>query len=388
MQHLLEYCRTPRQTEILTAVVEADDSTGIAAVTLGISVRNVQIAIARVKRYAESKGVDHDRGLNIGVAPGLGHAGTSTLYDEEGNVKIQWVKTKANSEQQEALFAEYVEALKEEIPRESAVQPPEVVSERLLNCYTISDYHLGSLSWHEETRGDDWDTDIAEDMLVRWFQTAIQQAPDAKIGLLAQLGDFLHFDGLTAVTPSSGHILDTDTRFQKIVRVAIRALRRIVRMLLEKHEIVHIIMAEGNHDLAASAWLRELLFALYEDEPRITVDRSAFPYYAYEHGKTSLFFHHGHKRKAETLPAVFAAQFRELYGRTEHAYAHVGHLHHDKLIESTLMTTEQHRTIAAPDAYGATGGWLSGRGAKVITYDTQFGEVGRITISPDMVKAA
>jgi len=52
------------------------------------------------------------------------------------------------------------------------------------------------------------------------------------------------------------------------------------------------------------------------------------------------------------------------------------------------MTTEQHRTIAAPDAYGATGGWLSGRGAKVITYDTQFGEVGRITISPDMVKAA
>jgi len=388
MQHLLEYCRTPRQTEILTAVVEADDSTGIAAVTLGISVRNVQIAIARVKRYAESKGVDHDRGLNIGVAPGLGHAGTSTLYDEEGNVKIQWVKTKANSEQQEALFAEYVEALKEEIPRESTVQPPEVVSERLLNCYTISDYHLGSLSWHEETRGDDWDTDIAEDMLVRWFQTAIQQAPDAKIGLLAQLGDFLHFDGLTAVTPSSGHILDTDTRFQKIVRVAIRALRRIVRMLLEKHEIVHIIMAEGNHDLAASAWLRELLFALYEDEPRITVDRSAFPYYAYEHGKTSLFFHHGHKRKAETLPAVFAAQFRELYGRTEHAYAHVGHLHHDKLIESTLMTTEQHRTIAAPDAYGATGGWLSGRGAKVITYDTQFGEVGRITISPDMVKAA
>jgi len=337
MQHLLEYCRTPRQTEILTAVVEADDSTGIAAVTLGISVRNVQIAIARVKRYAESKGVDHDRGLNIGVAPGLGHAGTSTLYDEEGNVKIQWVKTKANSEQQEALFAEYVEALKEEIPRESTVQPPEVVSERLLNCYTISDYHLGSLSWHEETRGDDWDTDIAEDMLVRWFQTAIQQAPDAKIGLLAQLGDFLHFDGLTAVTPSSGHILDTDTRFQKIVRVAIRALRRIVRMLLEKHEIVHIIMAEGNHDLAASAWLRELLFALYEDEPRITVDRSAFPYYAYEHGKTSLFFHHGHKRKAETLPAVFAAQFRELYGRTEHAYAHVGHLHHDKLIESSRV---------------------------------------------------
>jgi hypothetical protein len=386
MDYLLEFCRTPRQTEIIQACIDNTSSIAAAA-ALGINIRNIQHGVNRVKRYAESKGIDPSRGLNIGVAPGMGHAGTSTLHGPNGEVKLQWIKTKENADHQEALLAEYLEALKDELSRELPIQPPKVVSERLLNCYVISDYHIGSLSWSEETMGEAWDTQIAEDMLVNWFRVAIDESPGAKVGLLAQLGDFLHFDGLAAVTPTSGHQLDTDTRFQKIVRVAIRALRKIIGMLLAKHETVHLIMAEGNHDLAASAWLRELLFAFYEDEPRITVDRSAHPYYAYEHGSTALFFHHGHIRRVDGIADIFAAQFRELYGRTRHAFVHVGHLHHDKLIESNLMTCEQHRTIAAPDAYAAKGGWLSGRGAKVITYDVEWGEVGRVIISPDRVKA-
>ena len=38
----------------------------------------------------------------------------------------------------------------------------------------------------------------------------------------------------------------------------------------------------------------------------------------------------------------------------------------------------------APDAY-RRGRWISGRDAKVITYHKDFGEVGRITVSYDMV---
>ena len=49
------------------------------------------------------------------------------------------------------------------------------------------------------------------------------------------------------------------------------------------------------------------------------------------------------------------------------------------------MKIERHETLAAPDAYAANGGWLSGRSAKVITYHKQFGEVGRLTLRPEMV---
>ena len=156
-------------------------------------------------------------------------------------------------------------------------------------------------------------------------------------------------------------------------------------MLLEKHEKVHVVFAEGNHDMASSIWMREFLTVMYENEPRITIDQSPDPYYCYVHGDTTLFYHHGHKKKMEQLSDVFAAKFRSEWGASKYSYAHVGHLHHHKVIESPLMKVEQHQTLAAKDAYASRGGWLSKRAATVITYHKKFGEVCRATITPEMV---
>lgn len=327
---------------------------------------------------------EHD--MTKTVPEPFGVTGVSTLYDQNGNVVRQWVKTAIDRETELTLIQAAVEAACEDITPCSAVLPvPQAGHADLMNLFVLTDYHLGMLAWGEEA-GADWDLKIAEDLLVKWFQAAIDSAPPAQVAVLGQLGDFLHWDGLDAVTPSSGHVLDADTRFQKLTRVAIRALRRIVMMLLEKFPQVHVICAEGNHDMASSIWLRELLSALYEEEPRVTVDRNPDPYYCYEFGETVLFFHHGHKRKAEQLETVLIAKFREVYGRTRHAYAHVGHLHHKKVLESQVMIVEQHQTLAAKDAYAARGGWLSERSASVITYHAKYGEVARFTISPEMLE--
>jgi hypothetical protein len=56
--------------------------------------------------------------------------------------------------------------------------------------------------------------------------------------------------------------------------------------------------------------------------------------------------------------------------------------------ETNTMHIEQHETLAAPDSHASRGAWLSKRSAKCITYHKEFGEVGRITISPEMVEAA
>ena len=311
-------------------------------------------------------------------------SGTSTLYDAEGNIKQQWVKTR---QEDQALFHALEAAFsgfKDEVPRAKPAKAPALTIDDLCNVYVVTDYHLGMLAWGEET-GADWDLQIAEDTLVAWFAEAIRQAPKAATGVFAQLGDFLHWDGIDAVTPTSRHVLDADTRFQKLIRVAIRAIRRIVKMLLEKHEHVHLIMAEGNHDISASMWLREWLEVFYEDEPRITVDTSPDPYYCYEHGLTSLFFHHGHKRRIQQIDGVFVGKFRDVFGRTKFSYAHMGHLHHVDVKETELMVVEQHRTLAAPDAHASRGGWLSGRDAKVITYSKTYGEAGRVTVPIERV---
>lgn len=329
-----------------------------------------------------------EHGVDSLLPPGQKLKGVSTLTDlRTGEPVLQWVKSNEDAEQQQAALEAAIAAMGEKIPREKPRPAPARCNADLCNVYVLTDYHLGMLAWGEET-GADWDTQIAEDMLVAWFSAAIAQSPASETAVFAQLGDFLHWDGMEAVTPTSKHLLDADTRFQKLVRVAIRAVRRVIGLLLAKHQKVHVLMAEGNHDMASSIWLREWLASVYEDEPRVTVDRSPDPYYCVEHGATALFFHHGHKKRMAGIDAVFAAKFREVFGRTRHAYAHMGHLHHVDVKETNLMVVEQHRTLAAPDAHASRGGWMSDRDAQVITYSARYGEVGRLRISPRMLEAA
>lgn len=354
------------------------------ALHFGVARQSIENSIKGLMHRAASKGYSpvHDM---VHVVPDIYKVkGVSTLYDSKGKAKIQWVKSTLDDEKAQLMMREAIEAMKEEIPRVSLTFPPTLTNTALCNCYVITDYHLGMLSWGEET-GADWDLKLAENLVVNWFAQAIAQSPDASQGVFAQLSDFLHFDGMDAVTPASKHLLDVDTRFAKLVRSAIKVLRTIIDMLLTKHQSLHVIMADANHDPVSQIWLREWFAVLYENEPRITIDRSPNPYNAYEFGKVALFFHHGHKRKPANVSEVFAGQFREMFGRTKHAFAHMGHMHHLDVKENNLMIVEQHRTLSPQDAYAARGGWLSGRDAKVITYHKEFGEVSRLTINSDML---
>jgi hypothetical protein len=320
------------------------------------------------------------------VMPSTHHLGKMTVQrDADGRVVQDWIRVTPDQVAREAAMREAIDALKEEIPRAEPVSTHLIGPADRLNQYTVTDLHFGQLSWREET-GADYDLKIAEKLLIDWFTYAIKHAPDAHTGLLAQLGDLLHFDSLQAVTPAHGHILDADSRFAKVVRVVIRTLKRIIRMMLEKHEHVHIIMADANHDPASEIWLREMFAAFYEDEPRLTVDTSASSYNAYEWGLVSLFYHHGHKRKVKDVDRVWIARNREMFGRTKFSYGHTGHLHSDEVFSALSgVKVERHETLAAPSSYEANGGWTSGRSSKVITYSKKYGEVGRSTITPEMV---
>ncbi|WP_439398752.1 oxidoreductase [Bradyrhizobium sp. PMVTL-01] len=305
-----------------------------------------------------------------------------------GRVIQDWVRYEISDLAREAAMKAAVAGFTSEIPRAEPMPLPILRSKAdLITQYTITDHHMGMLSWREET-GSDYDLKIAEKLLVDFFTLAIRLSPDSANAIFAQLGDLLHFDGLLAVTPTHGHVLDADSRFAKIVRTVIRVLKQVIQMLLHKHEHVHLIMADANHDPASEIWLREMFAAFYENEPRLTIDRTASTYYAYQWGKTALFYHHGHKRTINDVDRVFAADYPEIFGSTKYRYGHVGHRHSDELIKTKLMKIEQHETLAARDAHAGAGGWRSGRSAKAIWYSKQFGETGRTIITPEMVMAA
>jgi hypothetical protein len=385
VQYLLKYA-TPRQAECIKAYIEHGSSRKAAA-ALGIAKSGVNDAINAVKVKAALQGESPEHDMTRSVPDGFKVKGVSTYYNKDGVASGQWVKSSADEQRRYELMLEAVEALKEELPVYEPVEFAGSGNSDLLCMYVITDYHFAQLSDGFETRGDDYDLKIAERQLIAWFSQAIEQSPDADVGVFAQCGDFMHFSGsaLEAVTEMSKNILDADSRLYKVVRVVIRVIRSVIKMLLDKHKTVHVIFAEGNHDMSASVYMREWLSVMYEDEPRITIDTSADPYYAYEFGNTSIFVHHGHKRKVSDISKVFASKFREMFGRTKYSYAHMGHLHHVDVKEDHLMIVEQHRTLAASDAHSSRGGYSSGRDAKVIVYHRKYGEVARTTINSSMV---
>lgn len=337
---------------------------------------------SRYKRATLDKSVAN---LEPFIPEGQKLKGVSTLYNAAGEQVIQWVKTNTDLEKQLAMLAAAADALIENIPRETATAHCAPCNADLCSVYVLTDYHLGQMSWAGEC-GVDWNTEKSADFLVKWFASAIAAAPASEVGVLCQLGDFLHFDSIEAVTPTSKHLMDTDARYAAIVAAAIKAIRRIVTMMLLKHKHVHIKLCEGNHDISSSIWLRALFADKYADEPRITVDNTNLPYYVYEWGLTMLGFHHGHRRKMADMGKSFAAMYREIFGRTKYSYIHMGHYHHIASKEDGGFLVEQHPTMAPKDAYSARGAYVANRGASVITYSKIHGEVSRATCRPEMVQ--
>lgn len=383
-ERLKEYA-TPTQAQHIDAV-NKHQSIRAAARALGLNMTSVRQSVEAAKTKAAIFGYCPEADMTRPVSPVHVAKGVSTYYNKDGKPTGQWVKASLDEQKREAFYKEVFAAMSDDLPRLAPLPIIEASSnDNLCNCYVITDFHLNALSWHEET-GADWDIKIAEKTLLDWFAQAIAQSPTAGTAVLAQISDLLHSDGLEPLTPASKHVLDVDTRFQKVVRVVIRVLRQVIDMLLHKHPRVHILMADANHDPVSQIWLREWLAVLYQNEPRITVDRDPSPYNAFEFGKVALFFHHGHKRKVTNVSEVFASKYREMFGRTKYAYAHMGHLHHLDIKENNLMIVEQHRTLTAPDAYASRAGFNTGRDAQVITYHKSFGEVSRIRIGIDMLR--
>jgi hypothetical protein len=379
---------TPQQAVYLDAVI-AHGGERPAARALGVGKTTIAASLARLKLAAAARGYAPEYHLQHPVAPGQMLKGTSTLF-KDGVPVLQWVKTRADADQLEEIMREAAAAMAEELPRAKPVKAPRLTNAKLANLYTLTDSHVGMLAWHKENlaANGDWDLSIAERVLTGCFEHMVDASPPADVGIVAQLGDWMHSDGLEAKTPTSGHILDQDGRFPKVVAAAIRILRRVVDFSLRKHRRVIVLLAEGNHDLASSVWLRAMFKALYEKEPRVEVIDSELPYYAYQHGSTMLAWHHGHLKKNDQLPLLFAAQFPKMWGDTTKRYAHTGHRHHVEEKEHPGMQVVQHSTLASRDAYAARGGWMSERQCTAITYHSEFGQVCRNTVTPEMLEAA
>lgn len=308
---------------------------------------------------------------------------------ETGQLSRRWNKYNLDKQKQlERINAAFLAAF-DRLPVRREISAPQFSDHRLCNLYTLTDYHLGMYAHASMNGGDEWSTSIAKDYIVRAVSKMIALAPKAKKAILNIQGDFVHNDGLWPVTPSSGHALDQDTRFEVLIDIVIEVLESLVELALQEHEEVELLIAEGNHDLSTTHVLQGMFAHLYRDNPRVVVHREKRSYYGIQWGNTGLFIHHGHRfsiKKGDTAALKFAANFGDLWGATKKRYGHFGHLHHEDVREVDGIKLWQHPTLAPNDSHGVQGGYVSERGARYITYDLVAGEVLSGRVTPEMVE--
>lgn len=368
--------------------VEKHGNGAKAAAALGLDKSTINQAIAAVRAKAAQAGYAPDSDMRHPVPEGFKVKRVSTLRDlQTGEAKVQWQVSEPDKERQLELLREAVEAMCEDLPRLPA-RPKESLqyNSALLNVVPWGDPHFGLHCWAEEV-GEDFDLKIAKRDLCAAVDYLISQAPPAPRCILVNLGDFFHADNLAGVTSRSGNVLDMDTRLPKVIRVGVSAVRQAIESALNRHEVVEVVNAIGNHDDVLSMALSIMLANIYENEPRVIIHDAPTRRHYLLHGKVLIGVTHGDQTKDGDLPGIMATERPEWWGQTRHRYYYRGHHHQDKLNEYAGCKVEQFRTLAAGDAYAVGHGYLSGRDMKLITHHAEYGEVGRATCSIDLLRS-
>jgi hypothetical protein len=321
------------------------------------------------------------------VPDGFHVKGVSTLYNGEGQISAQWVKSDIDKARQEEIVREAVQAMMDKLPKlPPRKAPKQSYSDSLMSVIPFGDPHFGLYCWADEV-GNDFDLTIAKRDLCAAVDYLVSQSPASKRCIIANLGDFFHADNLEGKTSRSGHVLDMDTRLPKVIRVGVSAMRQAIETALTRHEKVEVVNAIGNHDDVLSMALSIMLSNIYENEPRVTIHDMPTRRHYIRHGKVLIGFTHGNLAKDRDLPGIMATEKAEDWGATKHRYFYRGHHHHDTLQEFNGCKVEQFRTLAAGDAYAVGNGYLSGRDMKLIVHHSEYGEVGRTVCAIDMLRS-
>lgn len=365
---------------LIAALNETNGSAAKAAVSLGVHVRTVERrrALLAKQGYAPEQGLIHKypEGFNLGKV--------TIQRNADGEIERTWERMCATDELKLIAIRHAAEAMLADLPRVKPKKFSGLVRDDLLAVYPIGDPHVGMYSWHEET-GEDWDLHLAEQVHCDAMDTLVQAMPHTKVGLVINLGDLFHYDSMEAKTPRSGHLVDADSRYGKMIRVGVQLMRRCIESALERHETVHVINAQGNHDETGAMWLSMALSLAYENEPRVKIDMSPSVFNYFRWGKVLLGVHHGHSCKPAALPGVMATDRAKDWGDTDWRYWLMGHVHHESKKEFPGVSVESFNTLAAKDAYALKGGWRSARTLQGIVYHNVHGEIARSRVNVNMV---
>lgn len=359
------------------AAVEKHGGVRAAERALGLGNDTIGKVLRRLDKESARRG--HAPGhFNDGTAPGY-RMGKVTVQRGPGGVERVWERQHPDAEQEAERLQAMREAMLEGLPRVQPAPVPLYGDDDLLTVYPEGDGHAGLYAWASET-GQGFDLVEYERVHKAATDRLIASAPPSAHALYIDLGDSLHADNNASRT-KSGHHLDTHGRHGEVVRVVIRCKRYRVARMLEKHRHLTYRENPGNHNSVTALMLSEMMAAIYENEPRVTVSTSANPYWFHGFGNNLIGTTHGDGAKGANLPLLMAVDAPALWLASEHGSRvwFVGHVHHKDIKDYPGVTVEYCRTLAAADIWSHGEGYRSKRSMEAVTYHRIDGEVERHT---------
>lgn len=378
---------TVRDLEIIEAI-EKHGNQRAAARALGCGESGIRGSIQRMEKRAALKGFSPKHNLTRPIADGFKMRGTSQLFRRgEAEPVLEWIKTSADDERQAEMRREMLAAFTDELTP-IQVQPwPLDWQSDVIPWIQIGDGHLGLLA-HAAEVGESFDLRIAEAELCGAIGILIDELPNCERLVVNDLGDMTHYENFAATTEASGHALDFDSRFPKMIKVYSRVMRFIVEKALTKAHHVDVIVNQGNHSRTNDIWMAELLRVAYGHTGRVHVLNNDSVFIAYRMGNTLVMTHHSDKCKPAQLAHVMTNDFRKDYGETEFHYIDVGHVHHGMVLkEHPGIFVESFNHLASLDRWAHDSGYRNRKSITIILRSRRFGEVGRRVLPIQEIRA-
>jgi len=328
-----------------------------------------------------------ERGDVFKVPDGHAIKGISALVDPEGREIAKWVKTREDSSTVDLVTA--IRAAFEGYEPAPAIRAPEACDDDLLTTYPLPDLHLGMHAWGRET-GESYDLKIASDRARSMAGALIAQSRPSRQALVLGLGDLFHMNDQKNMTPRSGHILDVDGRWPKVLATGVRLAMDVIEFAAQKHDRVLVRFLPGNHDPDAAIALTVALSVFYAGNPRVTIDDNPSLIFYHRFGRVLLGATHGHTMKPERMAMMMANDCPEDWGMTAFRHIFFGHIHHESAKEIGSVRCESFNTPAAKDAHAHGGGYRSGQSLNAVTFHRELGEVGRhrVNLIPSTMRLA
>jgi hypothetical protein len=368
---------TSAQQQKIRAYLDTGTYRAAAEVLGGINEGNIGQAIKAARTRAALQGYSPTHDMTHTVPEPFVVRGVSTLYNGDGQVAAQWVKSRLKDEDLFGQIKAFAEALAEDVRgKAKPVKAPKADKTDRFCVYPMGDPHIGLYAWGAEA-GEDVDLGIVSRDLRNATERLVDSCPATEHAVILNLGDYFHADNASNETSRSSNKLDVDTRWLKVMGIGAETMKACIETALQKHGHVTVRNNIGNHDDHSSQALSLILSAYYAKEPRVTVDTSPNPFWYYRFGKVLLASTHGHDVKPGDLLSIMAHDRPQDWGETDFRYWYLGHYHTQKVHEIGSMLVEYFRTLVGKDAWTNAKGYRSGRDMNAIVHHAEYGQIER-----------